>query len=217
MCDRMTMTPLPPTPPEERRSNPVSRSSKTNYHRLENEFPNLSSRYSGFNDYSDDDGGARVAHTVQKPKPKTSAKNGIKKNEVASPGREIRSTLRKYGVESVDRGDDYTRQSGLSRQNSDNSTDSWLNSSSTHVQKRLPSSSHVQKRSSVTDPRSTLDNLLSDHDQRSSHDLLGHIGGSQARKRETNPGVRQKVSVQPGVTKSMIISVQFTSLLMLPS
>ncbi|KAL4224303.1 TRAF-type zinc finger [Mactra antiquata] len=195
MCDRMTMTPLPPTPPEERRIKPATRSSNTTATRLVNEFPNLSTRNQPPNrlydlrDDSDDDFGARVAHTVQKPKPKSSTRNGMVKNDVTSPGREIRSTLRKYGVESVDRGDDYTRQSSnLSRQNSG---DSW----------QLPSSNQASKRSGSYRARSTLDDLLRDTDNKSSHDLLGHIGASGSRKPETNIGVRQKVSVQPSVVR----------------
>ncbi|XP_045171448.2 TRAF-type zinc finger domain-containing protein 1-like [Mercenaria mercenaria] len=203
MCDRMTMTPRPDTPPDERRPKPKKKNSLTSAQRLAADFPNLNSKRHQppptlFRSHidSDDDGAPGVnrnasgAHRVQKPKP---AVNGAYKTNVTSPAREIRSTLKKYGVESTDRGDYYTGRGSVSRQSDESATDSWLE----------PSQARSQKKVGNTRTRSTLNNLLNDNDETSSHDLLGHIGGAPARKRETNPVPRQKVSVTSGNAKGV--------------
>lgn len=199
MCDRMTMTPRPDTPPDEQRPKPKKKNSFTNAQRLAADFPNLNSKRHQppptlFNSHldSDDDNipdQNRNSHQVQKPKPAT---NGSYKTNVTSPAREIRTTLKKYGVETPDRGDYYTRQGNSSRQSNDSTSDSWLEPCS-RVQKKYSGSS--------VRTRSTLHNLLNDDE--TSHNVLGHIGSAQTRKRETNPLTRQKVSVNPSNTRGV--------------
>lgn len=202
MCDRMTMTPLPGTPPAERRPKPKKKNSFTNAQKLAADFPNLNSKRHQapptlFNtnlDSDDDDvpqlnRNSHAAHRVQKPKP---AVNGAFETNVTTPARETRTTLKKYGVETPDRGDYYTRQGNISRQSGDSSTDSWLEPSSRNQKKQTGNSVRT---------RSTLNNLLTDNDEELSHDRVGHIGGTPARRREINPVTRQKVAVNPSCTK----------------
>ncbi|XP_060584425.1 TRAF-type zinc finger domain-containing protein 1-like [Ruditapes philippinarum] len=199
MCDRMTMTPLPPTPPHEQRPKPKKKNSQSSAQRLAADFPNLNSKrhqpppslFSSQVD-SDEEAANGAAHRVHKPKP--SSINGTYKSNITSPARETRSTLKKYGVETPDRGDYYTGRSSFSRQSSESGTDSWLEPSQPRIQRKYATGN--------TRTRSTLDNLLNDNTESSSHDLLGHIGGAPARRKEARPIPRQKATVTTGNTRS---------------
>lgn len=196
MCDRMTMTPRPPTPPEEARPKPKQKKSISTVERLAADFPNLSSKRHqppptlfSTNSDSDDDsspvGRSRphFAHHVQKPKPTN--RNGAFKTSVSTPAKESRSTLKKYGVETPDRGDYYTRQSSFPRQSSEEgAAEQRLNQNqATGPKRQIGSASRT---------RSTLNNLLSDTDETSSHDLLAHIGGLSSGRNSSNPLTRPK-------------------------
>ena len=195
------MTPRPQTPPNERRPKPKKKNSLSSAQRLAADFPNLNSKRhqpppSLFSPHvdSDEEGSHGAAHTVQKPKP--SSINGAYKSNITSPARETRSTLKKYGVETTDRGDYYTgRRSVSSRQSDESGTDSWLEPSQPRIQRKYATGN--------TRTRSTLDNLLNDNTESSAHDLLGHIGGSNpVRKRDARPVPRQKATVTAGSTRS---------------
>lgn len=134
-----------------------------------------------------------LVHKVQKPKA-TVMKNGAAHKQTTntaatSPSQEFRTMQKRYGVETLDRGDYYTRQGSHSHQNSDLSTDSWLQPS-------------ARKSSNADRTRSMLDNLLNDTDDTSSHDLLAHIGRENERKAVPKP--RQTVSVTKTNTRGDI-------------
>ena len=210
------MTPRPPISPS---SQPGRKTGLTNAQRRSNALANPGPRrappptglLTGL-DSSDDDTNpargrktlAKVTHQVQKPKPAAAAKNDIPVpsllqpsafSKVSSsselPSKGSKSLLKKYGVEPTDRGDYFTRQGNSSRQSSDQTSDSWLQPSS-------PQDVGMPRKSSngaAIRTRSTLDHLLSNTDDHSSHDLLGHIGrGAPAKRQEMNSS-RQKVSV----------------------
>ncbi|WAR01253.1 TRAD1-like protein [Mya arenaria] len=217
MCDsNRTVTPMPPKSPT---GQPRRKTGMYNAQRLTSEFPNLRNRgpppptsLLTHTDSSDDDTNpiqrrqVTVTHKVQRPKPAV-ARNGAKGNasnplssistnsSTISPSQEIRTVLKKYGVESTDRGDYYTRQGSSSRQSNDATSDSWLQPSSKSTEaSRKP----VQVGSRT---RRTLDNLLSDPNDRSSHDLLGHIGAA-SRKNDVN-STRQNVTVSKTNTRGV--------------
>lgn len=193
------MTPRPPSP----HNQPKRKTRSTENSRFTSEFPNLATRsnkppsVSAIQlDSSDDDTRpvpkpvrSSVVHKVQKPKPSV-MRNGAYQRSVVdhSPSvstEGIRTTLKKYGVETPDKGDYYTRQGTQSRhskENRDVNADSWLQ----------PTSSRRSSNSDRT--RSTLDNLLNDVDDTSSHDLLAHLGVGQDRRREVNK-TRQNATV----------------------
>lgn len=206
MCEfNKTVTPRPPSP----RSQPKRKTRNLEPTRLTSEFPNLATRkpptsHHGYIDSDEDDtrplprprrtGSTGLTHQVQKPKPSvvrngsssTNSRQTVNKNSTpTSPSQETRARLRKYGVETTDRGDYFTRQGTQSRQNSDLSTDSWLQASS-------------RKASNSDRTRSTLDNLLGDSDDTATHDLLAHIGND--RRKDVNK-TRQNVAVKKSTPK----------------
>jgi len=194
MCDlNRTTTPRPPSSHTQ-----PKRKTRSLY---SSEFPNLSARHNKPSsvhasnlDNSDDDTRplpranrpSNAAHKVQKPnvmKNSSSAYVNTFNHYPAAQSKEVKSTLRKYGVEARDNGDYYSsRQGSQSRHSSDGSTDSR----SQAVPKRKTSNSDRT--------RSTLDNLLGNIDDTSTHNLLAHIGSEENRRPEVNKS-RPRVTV----------------------
>ena len=172
-------------------------------HSLAEEFPNLSScRHQSppsfqLDSDSEDDTVARRtqpkytfganSHRVTKP----NTKLGKNKDTSSSPTASLNSVLRKYGVESQDRGDHYYRRGSQHSRVTDK--DTYLEPNAPIAKKRTGSAARTSD---------TLNGLLYEaNESPSSHDLLAHIGGPKTRKNESN-STRQKAVIPPA-TRSM--------------
>ena len=162
----------------------ITNTKLTNRERLESDLPNLTSRrhqappglhLGSDSDSESNDVSKGATHRVLKP----NTGGG------ASPGSNIRKPLKRYGVESQDRGEYFTRQSGYSR----NSREENI------APKRSDRLQNKQGLGNDSRTRSTLDSLLRDADE-SAHDLLANVpsGGRKMEKNDVNSS-RQKVGL----------------------
>ena len=168
-----------PTLPKKKTSS-ITNTKLTNLERLEADLPNLMSRrhqapprMTVGEDSDDNDVITGATHRVLKPNI----------GAITSPGANIRKTMKRYGVDSQDRSEYYTKQGIHSRSSGEENI----------APKRPDPLQNKQRKGSDVRTRSTLDSLLHDADE-SSHDLLANVpsGGRKTVKNDANSS-RQRV------------------------